>query len=301
MSSPSSDRFRGLGTETFCPHPHASACAAPSPSSTPGRARWSGTPTSTCSCPPGASPPTGAPGARSRGGSGDLSHPSAPSASSPAVGFSRSLDEPSRACHCLPFRRTARRRDAAAIPAARPAQGHAPCPRLRAPPSCPTPNPAATPAALGATSTGRPRARQRPAPPRAPDQVRPLRSTRAHARASLRARLGDEPAAPHDPGVPGPCSASGATRARRSLSRRSKRPANARPRRAGGAPRPRTHDSPHYRHSPPLNHALRASPRPPPLPARLHERSRPPNERPPRASFSNLPEPTSLGLVQQAL
>ncbi|MBK6520784.1 MAG: transposase zinc-binding domain-containing protein [Polyangiaceae bacterium] len=43
-----------------------------------------------------------APGARSRGGSGDLSHPSAPSASSPAVGFSRSLGEPSRACHCLP-------------------------------------------------------------------------------------------------------------------------------------------------------------------------------------------------------
>ncbi|MBK6520801.1 MAG: transposase, partial [Polyangiaceae bacterium] len=45
----------------------------------------------------------------------------------------------------------------------------------------------------------------------------------------LRARLGDERAAPHDPGVPGPRSASGATRARRSLSRRSKRPANARP------------------------------------------------------------------------
>ncbi|MBK8943576.1 MAG: transposase [Polyangiaceae bacterium] len=41
-------------------------------------------------------------------------------------------------------------------------------------------------------------------PASGPDQVRPLRSTRAHARASLRARLGDERAAPHDPGVPGP-------------------------------------------------------------------------------------------------
>ncbi len=43
-----------------------------------------------------------APGARSRGESGDFSHLSAPSASSSAAGFSRSLGEPSRACHCLP-------------------------------------------------------------------------------------------------------------------------------------------------------------------------------------------------------